>query len=199
MSKLPECVGVSRGGAIAVSSLARNPHLICAVHPTGSDTDTCPDFWADPNAEPDEVWEAEGASYYGGELILQPRQRWTPERKTVRTFGYPPTVYWPVSPMWNDLPPVWNAACSLGLFGLRMDRWFGLRWWLTTIIISNGKILARHPPWKCSQLIPQQTPKTRLEAAQLTTQSHEAMIARSETWAHFCWVNYYVTISSNNN
>ncbi|MEG5062713.1 hypothetical protein QUB33_03710 [Microcoleus sp. B3-A4] len=44
MPKLPECVGVSRGGAIAVSSIARNPHLICAVHPTGSDTDTCPDF-----------------------------------------------------------------------------------------------------------------------------------------------------------
>ncbi len=31
MPQLPECVGVSRGGAIAVSSLARNPPLVCAV------------------------------------------------------------------------------------------------------------------------------------------------------------------------
>jgi len=31
MLKLPECVGVSRGGAIAASSLARNPPLVCAV------------------------------------------------------------------------------------------------------------------------------------------------------------------------
>ncbi|WP_445240923.1 hypothetical protein [Microcoleus vaginatus] len=52
-----------------------------------------PTFEQTPNAEPDELWEPEGASYNGGELILQPRQGWTPERKTVRTFGYPPTVY----------------------------------------------------------------------------------------------------------
>ncbi|HEY9890712.1 MAG TPA: hypothetical protein V6D37_02660 [Candidatus Sericytochromatia bacterium] len=50
---------------------ARNPHLVCAVHPTGSDTDTCPDFQENPNAEPDEFWEPEGASYYNSELILQ--------------------------------------------------------------------------------------------------------------------------------
>jgi hypothetical protein len=43
---------------------ARNPYLVCAVHPTGSDTDTCPDFQENPNAEPDELWEPEGASYY---------------------------------------------------------------------------------------------------------------------------------------
>ncbi|MEG4505255.1 hypothetical protein QUA81_16260 [Microcoleus sp. F6_B4] len=42
--KLPEGVGSIRGGAIAVSFYARNRHLICAVHPTGSETDTCPDF-----------------------------------------------------------------------------------------------------------------------------------------------------------
>ena len=50
---------------------ARNRYLVCAVHPTGSDTDTGPDFQENPNAEPDELWEPEGASYYGGELILQ--------------------------------------------------------------------------------------------------------------------------------
>lgn len=32
--------------------------------------------------EPDEVlWEPEGASYYAGELILQPHQHWTPEEQ----------------------------------------------------------------------------------------------------------------------
>ena len=50
---------------------ARNPYLVCAVHPTGSDTDTGPDFQENPNAEPDELWEPDGASYYNSELILQ--------------------------------------------------------------------------------------------------------------------------------
>jgi len=77
---------------------ARNPYLVCAVHPTGSDTDTCPDFQENPNAEPDELWEPEGASYYNGELILQ-RPAAVDTRATVRTFGYSPLVYWPMSPV----------------------------------------------------------------------------------------------------
>jgi predicted RNA-binding Zn-ribbon protein involved in translation (DUF1610 family) len=32
-------------------------------------------------SEDNEQWEPEGASYYNGELILQPRQRWTPEQQ----------------------------------------------------------------------------------------------------------------------
>jgi hypothetical protein len=51
--------------------LARNPHLICAVHRAGPNADTCPDFLENPDAEPEELWEPEGASYYNGELILQ--------------------------------------------------------------------------------------------------------------------------------
>ena len=77
---------------------ARNPYLVCAVHPTGPNTNTCIDFRENPDADPDELWEPEGASYYNGELILQPRQQWT-RLATVRTFGYPPTIYWPVSPV----------------------------------------------------------------------------------------------------
>jgi len=68
MPKLPECD--------RCFLYAHNPHLICAVHPTGPNTDTCPDFLENPDAEPDELWEPEGASYYNGELILQPRQQW---------------------------------------------------------------------------------------------------------------------------
>jgi len=73
MPKLPECD--------RCQLYARNPHLVCAVHPTGPNTNTCPDFQENPNAEPEELWEPEGASYYNGELILQPRQRWTLEQQ----------------------------------------------------------------------------------------------------------------------
>lgn len=31
-------------------------------------------FYLEPN---EDLWEPEGASYYAGELILQPKQRWT--------------------------------------------------------------------------------------------------------------------------
>jgi hypothetical protein len=73
MPKIPECD--------RCLLYARNPHLVCAVHPTGPNTDTCPDFREDPNTASEELWEPEGASYYNGELILQPRQRWTPEQQ----------------------------------------------------------------------------------------------------------------------
>jgi hypothetical protein len=55
-------------------------HLICAVFPSGPDEDICAYFSLDPDApapEPEELWEPEGASYYNGELILQPKQRLT--------------------------------------------------------------------------------------------------------------------------
>jgi len=63
MSKIPKCE--------RCFLYARNPHLVCAVHRAGPNTDTCPDFRENPNTEPDEFWEPEGASYYNGELILQ--------------------------------------------------------------------------------------------------------------------------------
>ena len=80
MPKIPECVGgASRRHRCLL--YARNPHLVCAVHPASPNTNTCIDFRENPDAEPDELWEPEGASYYNGELILQPRQRWTPEQQ----------------------------------------------------------------------------------------------------------------------
>jgi hypothetical protein len=77
---------------------ARNPYLVFAVHPTNSDTDTCRNFQKNPDAEPEELWEPEGASYYGGELILQ-RPAAVDTKTTVRGAGYPSTVYRPVSPV----------------------------------------------------------------------------------------------------
>jgi len=90
MPKLPECD--------RCLLFARNPHLICAVHPTGPNTNTCIDFQENSDAEPEELWEPEGASYYNGELILQ-RPAAVDTRATVRAAGHASTIYRPVSPM----------------------------------------------------------------------------------------------------
>ncbi len=78
---------------------AHDPHLVCSVYPSGPKGSTCIDFRPDPelegkqfvdflgigetseNSHGDQQWEPEGASYYNGELILQPRQRWTREQQ----------------------------------------------------------------------------------------------------------------------
>ncbi|MEH2321906.1 MAG: hypothetical protein V7K24_33500 [Nostoc sp.] len=60
---------------------AHNPHIVCAVHPDGVDGNSCLDFRLDPNAESLELWEPEGATYYNGELILQPQQRRTQQQQ----------------------------------------------------------------------------------------------------------------------
>jgi len=78
--------------------LARNPHLICAVHPTGPNTDTCPDFRENPNTASEDLWEPEGASYYNGELILQ-RPAEMDFGTAARTVGHAPFVYRSVSPV----------------------------------------------------------------------------------------------------
>lgn len=64
---------------------AHTPYLICAMHPTGVEGERCPDFrpippdWAKPDDDPlswyGDEWQPDGASYYGGELVLQPEQR----------------------------------------------------------------------------------------------------------------------------
>lgn len=42
------------------------------------------------NLEPDEeLWEPEGATYYVGELILQPQQRWTRDEQLALLETYP--------------------------------------------------------------------------------------------------------------
>jgi hypothetical protein len=73
MPKIPECN--------RCQLYSHDPHLVCAVHPTGPQDDNCLDFREDPNAGSVELWEPEGASYYNGELILQPRQQLTREQQ----------------------------------------------------------------------------------------------------------------------
>ena len=73
MPKIPDCNHCQ--------FFAHNPHLVCSIHPSGPSGNSCLDFREDPNAEPEELWEPEGATYYNGELILQPPQRWTREQQ----------------------------------------------------------------------------------------------------------------------
>ena len=68
---------------------SHNPHLVCVVHPAGPQEDSCLDFRENPNAEPVELWEPEGASYYNGELILQPQQRLTQQQQLELLDTYP--------------------------------------------------------------------------------------------------------------
>lgn len=93
--KLPECD--------RCRLCAHEPFLVCAVHPYEPEGDTCPDpelegkrfedFLCLESQQRDnerytnpydlesaeELWEPAGASYYNGELIVQPHQRWTRE------------------------------------------------------------------------------------------------------------------------
>lgn len=72
MPKLPECD--------RCLLYSHNPHLVCVVHPSGVDSDSCLDFRQDSYVEIEEPVE-EGASYYNGQLILQPQQHLTTEEK----------------------------------------------------------------------------------------------------------------------
>ena len=72
MPKIPQC---SR-----CLFYSHNPHIICSVHPSGVIGDNCIDFREDPNGETEELWQPDGATYYNGQLIVQPPPI-TPERQ----------------------------------------------------------------------------------------------------------------------
>jgi hypothetical protein len=71
-----------------------------------------------PKAGPEELWEPEGASYYNGELILQPRQGWTLEQQLELLDTHP--LFTGQCPRWEmtdpkyETPPVhWDcSACG---------------------------------------------------------------------------------------
>ena len=46
---------------------AHSPYLVCAVHPEGVTTETCPDF--QPAHEEEELWAPEGYFWHGDRLI----------------------------------------------------------------------------------------------------------------------------------
>jgi hypothetical protein len=69
MPKIPDCDALCAGFAHRCTLYAHNPHLVCAVHPDGIDTESCLDFRPDPNIEEDKQWSPFGYSWYGDELI----------------------------------------------------------------------------------------------------------------------------------
>lgn len=73
MPKLPECN--------YCQLYAHSSYLVCAIHPSGPSTPECLDFAPVPSLQAQELWEPEGASYYGGELILNRPSRWTPDEQ----------------------------------------------------------------------------------------------------------------------
>ena len=59
---------------------AHDPHLICADHPNGVDSD-CLDFRADPKIQEEELWTPEGYYWYGGELLENRPSQLTNEQR----------------------------------------------------------------------------------------------------------------------
>jgi hypothetical protein len=80
MPKIPDCdCEASRRHRCTL--YAHNPHLVCAVHPDGIDTESCLDFRPDPNIEEQQQWSPEGYSWYGDELIANRASRYTTQEQ----------------------------------------------------------------------------------------------------------------------
>ena len=50
---------------------ARNPYIVCAVHPLGVSDSSCLDFRPDPSAEASELWQPEETRFVDGELVIK--------------------------------------------------------------------------------------------------------------------------------
>ncbi len=81
MPKIPECDALRAGFAHRCSLYCHDPHLICAVHPDGINTESCLDFRLDPNIKEQQQWNPEGYSWYGDELITNRPSRYTAQEQ----------------------------------------------------------------------------------------------------------------------
>ena len=63
MPKIPECD--------RCRFYCGNPYLVCAVLPDGPDGRECHHFAPDPDIEPVELWEPQGARYVNDELVIE--------------------------------------------------------------------------------------------------------------------------------
>jgi hypothetical protein len=59
---------------------AHDPHLVCAEHPNGVDSD-CLDFRVNPKFQEEELWSPDGYYWYNGELLENRRSQLTTEQK----------------------------------------------------------------------------------------------------------------------
>lgn len=69
--------------------------------------------------KPDQdLWEPEGVTYYAGELILQPQQRWTPQEQLDLLDTHPlftgrcPLCEMPFPQNKNSSPVHWDCLCG---------------------------------------------------------------------------------------
>jgi hypothetical protein len=81
MPKISICDALRAGFAHRCSLYAHNPHLVCAVHPDGVNSDRCLDFRPDPNIKENKQWSPEGYSWYGDELIADRPSRYTTQEQ----------------------------------------------------------------------------------------------------------------------
>ncbi|WP_375515820.1 hypothetical protein [uncultured Nostoc sp.] len=95
--KIPDCFGVARLRHRCLL-YSHDPHLVCAVHPAGPQENSCLDFREDPDIEPAELREPEGASYYNGELMGATTAA-TYTRGTIRITRLASNVYRQVFPV----------------------------------------------------------------------------------------------------
>lgn len=139
MPKIPNCE--------VCLMCAHNPSLVCAVHPYGQNSDFCPDFRPDltrenkrfkdflglqrqqpensdePFSNPfapnlnEEQWEPEEASYYNGELILQPKKQQANKEQLWLLGNHP--FFTGICPQCGaffdrdyQAPVHWDCACS---------------------------------------------------------------------------------------
>lgn len=146
MPKLPLCVS---GACRRLHCLfcAHDYHIVCALYPTGVSIDSCLDFrpapelegkhfrdflgvrsrqrddepYSNPHEEDsgEEQWEPEGASYYNGELILQPQQKWT-LLGAAGVNRFASNVYWEVSTMQHCNRTGLHGTGALGLLKSRV-------------------------------------------------------------------------------
>jgi hypothetical protein len=111
---------------------AGSPYLCCSEHPAGVPSDRCPDFREDAAAADQQrefmalewvadggkgLWEPDGASYYGDELVITPEQRWNREQKEALLDWHPLfTGRCPSCevPLFQTEPPrvCWDCQCG---------------------------------------------------------------------------------------
>lgn len=71
--KIPECD--------SCQFYAHNPHILCAVHPKGLETNKCEDYFGNSNLEKEEQWSPKGYFFYNDELISIRLSRYTKEEQ----------------------------------------------------------------------------------------------------------------------
>lgn len=70
MPKIPDCDGLRPAIGHRCQRYSFTPSLVCAVHPSGPDSEHCLDFAPNAGTVAEELWEPDGTmAYYAGVSI----------------------------------------------------------------------------------------------------------------------------------